>query len=136
MDGIQAVQARIAEIEQAFAPAAPASTASSAASPDFASVLAGVTDPSAAGSSSSFTPSTDRTQWATDLLNRLGLPVTAENIKALAAWAQAEGTKAGFNPLATTQAMPGASSFNGVGVKNYASYADGLQATATTLTNG
>jgi hypothetical protein len=138
MDGIQAVQARITEIQQAFAPpAAPASTDSTASSsPDFASVLAGVTDPSAAASGSSFTASTDRTQWATDLLNRLGMPVTAENIKALAAWAQAEGTKAGFNPLATTQAMPGASSFNGVGVKNYASYADGLQATVATLTNG
>ena len=52
--------------------------------------------------------------------------MTSENVKALAAWAQAEGTKAGFNPLATTQSMPGASSFNSVGVKNYASYADGI----------
>jgi hypothetical protein len=133
MDGIQSVQARIAEIQQAFAPPAPAAaSAASAAGTDFASVLA---DASATGSSA-FTPSSDRTQWATDLLNRLGLPVTSENVKALAAWAQAEGTKAANNPLATTQSMPGASSFNGVGVRNYGSYADGIEATAKTLTNG
>jgi hypothetical protein len=140
MDGIQAVQARIAEIQQAFAPPAPAATTtapSDGSSSDFASVLAGVRDgTSATATSSSFTPSADRTQWATDLLNRLGMPVTSENVKALAAWAQAEGTNAGFNPLATTQAMPGASSFNSVGIKNYASYADGIQATVQTLTNG
>ena len=139
MDGIQAVQARIAEIQQAFAPPAPAAaaTAPTDGSSDFASVLAGVTDGSpASATSSSFAPTADRTQWATDLLNRLGMPVTSENVKALAAWAQAEGTKAGFNPLATTQSMPGASSFNSVGVKNYASYTDGLQATVQTLTNG
>jgi hypothetical protein len=139
MDGIQAVQARIAEIQQAFTPPAPAASSSAAtdsttgtSGTDFASALAGAT----AAATSSFTPSADRTQWATDLLNRLGLPVTSENVKAMTAWAQAEGTKAGFNPLATTQSMPGASSFNSVGVKNYASYADGIAATAQTLTNG
>jgi hypothetical protein len=138
MDGIQAVQARIAEIVQAFAPAAaPAAAASDASaaagSSDFASLLAGATG---SATSSSFTPGADRSQWATDLLNQLGLPVTAENIKALSAWAQAEGTKATYNPLATTQSMPGATSFNSVGVRNYASYADGIRATAQTLTNG
>jgi hypothetical protein len=140
MDGIQAVQARIAEIVQTFASAAaPATTTadSSAASggTDFASALAQAGG-GAAATSSSFTPSTDRAQWATDLLNQLGLPVTAENVKALGAWAQAEGTKATYNPLATTQSMPGATSFNRVGVRNYASYSDGIAATARTLTNG
>ena len=135
MDGIQAVQARIAEIQQAFTPPAPAAASNAAAGAttgtDFASALADAT----ATATSSFTPTADRTQWATDLLNRLGLPVTSENVKAMTAWAQAEGTKAGYNPLATTQSMPGASSFNSVGVKNYASYADGIAATAQTLTN-
>ena len=140
MDGIQAVQARIAQIAQAFTPpAAPAAVTSAGAGTgaggtDFASALAQAAGTSS--TSSSFTPNTDRTQWATDLLNQLGLPVTAENIKALGAWAQAEGTKAAFNPLATTQSMPGATTFNGVGVRNYASYADGIRATAQTLTNG
>jgi hypothetical protein len=135
MDGIQAVQARIAEIQQAFTPPAAAASSTAAAGAttgtDFASALADAT-----ATTTSFTPTADRTQWATDLLNRLGLPVTSENVKAMTAWAQAEGTKAGYNPLATTQSMPGASSFNSVGVKNYASYADGLEATAKTLTNG
>jgi hypothetical protein len=141
MDGIQGVQARIAEIVQAFSPPAPAAAttsdgSASAGGTDFASALAEATGSTATASTLSFTPSTDRTQWATDLLNQLGLPVTAENIKALGAWAQAEGTKASFNPLATTQSMPGATSFNSVGVRNYASYADGIRATAQTLTNG
>ena len=145
MDGIQAVQARIAEIQRTFAPPTVAASTtdsgstSSTSGTDFASLLADATGNAAgstASTTSSFTPSTDRTQWATDLLNRLGMPVTGENIKALAAWAQAEGTKASYNPLATTQSMPGATSFNSVGVRNYVSYADGIQATAQTLTNG
>jgi len=139
MDGIQGVQARIAEIQAAFTPPAAAPAAASGSTDassgtDFASVLAGVS--STGATTSSYTPSPDRAQWATDVLNRLGLPVTSENLKALAAWAQAEGTNAGYNPLATTQSMPGATNFNSVGVKNYLSYADGVQATVTTLTNG
>jgi hypothetical protein len=141
MDGIQAVQARIAEIQRTFAPptvaasAADSSSTDSTSGTDFASVLADATG-GTTSATSSFTPTTDRTQWATDLLNQLGMPVTSENIKALAAWAQAEGTKASYNPLATTQSMPGATSFNSVGVRNYVSYADGIHATAQTLTNG
>jgi hypothetical protein len=77
-----------------------------------------------------------RQQFATDLLARLGMPQTAENVRALVAWQQAEGTRAAFNPLATTQGSPGASDFNSVGVKNYTSYAQGLDATVTTLRNG
>ncbi len=137
MDGIQGVQARIAEIQAAFTPPAAAAASSatdSSSGTDFASVLAGVS--STAAPTSSYTPSADRAQWATDVLNKLGMPVTSENLEAMAAWAQAEGTSAGFNPIATTQSMPGATNFNSVGVKNYASYADGVQATVTTLTNG
>jgi hypothetical protein len=78
----------------------------------------------------------DRAKFAQDLLGGLGVPVTSENVRAVAAWADAEGTKAAFNPLATTQGASGATNFNGVGVKNYASYEDGLAATLRTLTNG
>lgn len=74
--------------------------------------------------------------WASDVLNALGMPVTSENVRFLNAWAQAEGTKAGYNPLATTQGMAGATNFNKVGVKNYASYGDGIAATVKTLRNG
>jgi hypothetical protein len=77
-----------------------------------------------------------RQQFASDLLARLGMPQTAENVRALVAWQQAEGTRAAFNPLATTQGSAGANDFNSVGVKNYTSYAQGLDATVTTLCNG
>jgi len=74
------------------------------------------------------------TQFGTDLLNNLGLPVTAENLRFLAAWAQAEGGGATFNPFNTTQ--PGGTAYNKVGVQNYASYQQGLGATVQTLKNG
>lgn len=64
------------------------------------------------------------------------MPKTAENQRALIAWARAEGTSASFNPLATTQGATGASNFNSVGVKNYPSYEVGLDATVKTLRNG
>jgi hypothetical protein len=41
-----------------------------------------------------------------------------------------------FNPLNTTQGMPGATSMNSVGVKAYSSWAVGLRATVITLHNG
>lgn len=74
--------------------------------------------------------------FATDLLTTLGLPTTAQNIAAINAWHQAEGGNASFNPLNTTQGASGASDYNSVGVKNYTSYQQGVQATAQTLTNG
>ena len=56
------------------------------------------------------------------------------------AWFGAEsgwGSKgAQNNPWNTTQAAPGTTDFNQAGVKNYPSYAEGLQATVETLTNG
>jgi hypothetical protein len=74
--------------------------------------------------------------FAQDLLKGLGMPTTPANINAINAWHQAEGGNAAFNPLNTTQGAPGASNYNGVGVKNYTSYAQGLQATIQTLNNG
>jgi hypothetical protein len=64
------------------------------------------------------------------------MPVTSENVRAMVAWQQAEGTRAQYNPLATTQDMPGATRFNSVGVKNYETYQDGLTANIKALTNG
>lgn len=74
--------------------------------------------------------------FAHDLLVKLGKPVTQENKRAINAWVKAEGTRAGYNPLATTQSWEGATRFNSVGVRNYLSYEDGLDATVTTLNNG
>lgn len=76
------------------------------------------------------------TQMGTDILSDIGAPLTAENYKLLAAWAQAEGGTAKFNPFNTTQPAPGATNFNSVGVKDYTSYQQGVQATVQTLNNG
>jgi hypothetical protein len=77
-----------------------------------------------------------RQRFATDLLNRLGMPQTQENLRAMVAWQTAEGAAASFNPLATTRYAPGATDSNSVGVKNFRSYEQGLQTTIDTLRNG
>ena len=78
--------------------------------------------------------------WARALLVAMRLPVTADNVAAVTAWEMAEGghwyNTAYYNPLNTTQSMPGASVFNSVGVKAYTSWKQGLEATVKTLKNG
>ncbi len=65
------------------------------------------------------------------------MPITSENVRAVTAWEQAEGTAASFNPLATTQGgYAGETKFNSVGVKNYSTYQDGIDANAHALLNG
>ncbi|HEY9715608.1 MAG TPA: hypothetical protein V6C72_19195, partial [Chroococcales cyanobacterium] len=82
-------------------------------------------------------------QFATALLEMLGLPVTPENLKFMEAWQKAEGGGVGahdgdaaFNPFNTTEDWNGATSINSVGVKSYKSLQDGLNATAKVMTNG
>lgn len=77
-----------------------------------------------------------REHFAKLLLRKIGAPVTQRNLWALVSWMQAEGSEAKFNPLATTQDMPGATNFNSVGVKNYKSLEQGVEATAKTLNYG
>jgi len=78
-----------------------------------------------------------KTHWSVALLDRLGAPVTTENIRALAAWIGAEANDARFrNPLATTMGASGATDVNEVGVKRYPTDDIGLDATVRTLTNG
>lgn len=74
--------------------------------------------------------------WQAAMLHALGAPATPANLKFLNAWAQAEGGSASYNPFNTTQDAPGASSYNSVGVKNYASPNEGIRATVQTLLNG
>ncbi len=78
--------------------------------------------------------------WAKGLLQKLGMPVTAANVAAVTAWELAEGghwhNSAHYNPLNTTQSMPGATAMNSVGVKAYTSWAQGFAATIITLHNG
>jgi peptidoglycan hydrolase CwlO-like protein len=78
--------------------------------------------------------------WAQAFLKSLGVPLTADNVAAIVAWEMAEGghwyNTAYYNPLNTTQSMPGATVFNSVGVKAYMSWAQGLKASVITIRNG
>lgn len=87
------------------------------------------------GPLSSGTAAPSKNGFAEALLQKIGAPVTAENLKFLDAWQRAEGGSAD-NPFNTTQDAPGARNFNSVGVKRYASMEQGLEATVKTLQNG
>jgi hypothetical protein len=67
------------------------------------------------------------------ILRGIGAPVTLDNLAALLGWQRAEGGTASYNPFNTTLMAPGASSYNSVGVRNYTSAAQGVQATVATL---
>jgi hypothetical protein len=71
-----------------------------------------------------------------ELCRAIGAPFTSQNDLFLRAWAQSENSRATFNPYATTKPWPGATRFNSVGVRNYATWQDGVAATAATLLNG
>lgn len=77
-----------------------------------------------------------RGEFARAFLKEIGAPVTKRNQYALVSWMQAEGGYAKNNPLNTTEDWAGATSYNYVGVKNYKSFNDGVQATAKTLNYG
>lgn len=78
-----------------------------------------------------------RGEWAKSLLGALGnTNPDAKTINFVASWTLGENTAAQYNPLATTQGMPGATDFNFVGVKNYISHEQGIEATIKTLQNG
>lgn len=79
---------------------------------------------------------TTRSEWAVALLAALPTDQTADKVNALVAWASKEDTGAAWNPLATTEDMEGATDYNSVGVKNYASQEVGIAATILTLRNG
>lgn len=86
------------------------------------------------------TQPTQRT-WAAALLRRLGIHQTPGGVQALTGWANAEGgnwhNQAKYNPLNTTQEMPGAGNTGSQGnIKVYKDWAQGLDATVKTLKNG
>jgi hypothetical protein len=83
-------------------------------------------------------------EFMASLLDELGInPATHPNaLVALEGWAAGEGggtalqnPVAAFNPLNTTLAEPGATAVNSAGVKAYTSPAEGLAATAQTLSS-
>jgi len=75
-------------------------------------------------------------QWAGVFLDEMGAPACRDNLVVMVAWQLNEGTTADWNPLATTYYMPGSTSFNSFGVRNYASLASGLEASRLTLQEG
>lgn len=83
-----------------------------------------------------------REQFAMDLLAALGnTQPTADTVAFVVEWTLAEdsgnGALARNNPLNTTQSSGAANMIiNSDGVKGYATYQDGLDATVTTITNG
>lgn len=74
--------------------------------------------------------------WARGFLSHLDAPSCDENLTIVVTWETAESTDAAFNPLATTHAIDGATDFNIVGVKNYVSLEQGLDASRDTLEGG
>ena len=74
--------------------------------------------------------------WAKSFLKALGAPVVRSNMIVVIAWEAAEGTNATWNPLATTMGAEGATDFNDVGVKNYLSKEQGIDASIRTLKRG
>jgi hypothetical protein len=74
--------------------------------------------------------------WADAFLQVMGAPRCHANLVVTIAWQAQEGTQADWNPLATTHVMDGSSDFNSVGVQNYRTLAQGLEATKETIENG
>ena len=84
-------------------------------------------------------------EFSTDILNKLGAPVTPENLAGLEDWANWEGGVVNglananqnpigaYNPWDTTMPWSGATNINSVGVKAYSSLSDGEAATLATL---
>jgi hypothetical protein len=70
------------------------------------------------------------------ILKCLGAEPTKSNMLFMYAWRQAEGGKAKNNPFNTTLKIPGATNYNSVGVKNYSTPEEGIDATCKTLKNG
>jgi len=82
-------------------------------------------------------------QWAHDFLTEGRFPVTVENLRAVVSWEFAESgnppNAAKYNPLNTTQRMPGSWDFNwngGYPVQNYPDYQTGITANAHVIRNG
>jgi len=67
------------------------------------------------------------------LLEKFGAKPTDGNLVFINAWAQAEGGGATWNPFNSTLNINDATKYNSVGVRNYKTFEDGLEATYKTL---
>jgi hypothetical protein len=74
--------------------------------------------------------------FAGAVLGGIGAPATPANVSSIESWIGREGGGGANNPLNSTYPIGGSTSFNGVGVQTYPTYADGVDATVRTLENG
>lgn len=100
------------------------------------SITGGSEDSSDSDVSSLPNKTTSDDDFYKSILKCLGAEPTKSNMLFMYAWRQAEGGDAKNNPFNTTQKMEGATNYNKIGVKNYRTPEDGIQATCKTLTNG
>jgi hypothetical protein len=74
-----------------------------------------------------------RRKYAVEVLTDLHAPITEHTMRAMMAWMVAEGGSAKFNPLNTTLPMQNSTRYNSVGVQNYQTAEEGVEATVRTL---
>lgn len=74
--------------------------------------------------------------FAQGFLQAIGAPLTQANISSVNSWIRHEGGGGANNPLNTTLSLPGATVFNSIGVRNYSSLSQGIQANAQTVLGG
>jgi hypothetical protein len=96
--------------------------------------------PGTENSSATVAASASQDQWNTALLAGLNAPATSANLESLAQWQAHEEPTSDWdhwnNPMNTTLTEPGSSSQNSVGVQEFTSLSQGLQATIDTLDSG
>ena len=77
-----------------------------------------------------------RSDFIKHVYHELGINPTPTNVAFGVAWAAYEDTQARNNIWATTEPWSGSTLFNTVGVRNYATWQNGVNATVATLLNG
>lgn len=80
-----------------------------------------------------------REQWCKDFLTAIGnTSPSTDTLNWIIGWTKIESAPPGamYNLLNTTQHMPGSTNFNSVGVQNFVSYAQGIDANRIVLENG
>ncbi|HEY1645947.1 MAG TPA: hypothetical protein VGF75_06305 [Candidatus Saccharimonadales bacterium] len=75
----------------------------------------------------------NRGEFSRAVFDKLNIPIDGGRLAFGVAWAAYESTEAKNNPWATTYATQNSTDFNSVGVKNYATFEDGVNATVATL---
>lgn len=75
----------------------------------------------------------NRGEFTRAVFEKMHIPISPERLYFGVAWAQTEGSEARNNPWDTTEPYPDSTDYNSVGVKNYKTWEDGINATVSTL---